>query len=106
VVGVRRLADYLHLVYHVSPPGDETAVMEGMKLRFRFKGEGGGTITVWWDRPRKHRNRYPHHKFGLGAVEIIHDLKAFDADTLARVSLSTFLACRNIVLIELSKGKH
>lgn len=85
--GVKKFADYLHLTYHVSPPGHEKATMAGMKVRFRFKGQGGGKITVWWDRPRKYRNRYSHHKFGLGAVEIVHDLEAFNANALARVSV-------------------
>ena len=87
VVGVRELADYMHLVYHVSPPGNENATMERMKLRIRFKGQGGGKITVGWNRPRKNRNSYPHHKFGLGIVECVHDLKALDVDALATVSL-------------------
>ena len=78
--------DYIDLVYHVSPPGDERSTMAQMKLEFRFEGEGGGNVKIWWDRPRKHRNRHPYHKFGLGAVEVIHDLKAFDADLLAKVT--------------------
>ena len=86
VVPLRPLVDYIDLVYHVSPPGDERAKMAGMKLRFRFEGKAGGKVKVWWDRPRKHRNRYPYHKFGLGAVEVIHGLKAFNVDFLAQVS--------------------
>ncbi len=86
VVPLRPLVDYIDLVYHVSPPGDERAKMAGMKLRFRFEGKAGGKVKVWWDRPQKHRNCYPYHKFGLGAVEVIHGLKAFDADFLAQVS--------------------
>src|SRR6266540_7562041 len=66
--------------------------MDGMKLRYRFKGRGGGKITVWWDHPQKYRNSYPYHQFGLGAVELVHDLKALDADALARVSLLIFLS--------------
>ena len=80
------LVDYMDLVYHVSPPGDKRARMVGMKLRFRFEGKDGGKVKVWWNRPRKYRNRYPYHKFGLGAVEVVHGLKAFDADFLAQVS--------------------
>jgi hypothetical protein len=86
VIGVEKLADYMHIIYHVSPPGNEKATMKKMKLRFRFKGQGGGKITVGWDRPRKYRNSYPHHKFGLGAVEIVHDLNALDVGALPRVS--------------------
>jgi len=80
------LVDYIELVYHVSPPGDERARMAGMKLQFRFQGREGGRVKVWWNRPRKYRNRYPYHKFGLGAVEVTHGLKAFDAEFLAEVS--------------------
>src|SRR6266568_9026702 len=87
VVPLRPLVDYIDLVYHVSPPGDKRAKMAGMKLRFRFEGKAGGKVKVWWDRPQKHRNRYPYHKFGLGAVEVIHGLKAFDADFLTQVSV-------------------
>ena len=86
MVHLRPLLDYIHLVYHVSPPGDEKARMAGMKLQFRFQGKEGGKLKVWWNRPRKYRNHYPYHKFGLGAVKVVHGLKAFDADFLAQVS--------------------
>jgi len=91
VVGVRKSADYLHITYHVSPPGDEKTPMDGMKLRFQFKGRHGGKITVWWDRPWKYRNNYAHHKFGLGAVELVHDLKVLDPEALTKVILLRFL---------------
>jgi hypothetical protein len=86
VVSVRKSVDYLHIVYNISPPGNKEATMDAMKLRFRIKGRGGGRITVWWHRPRKYRNDHPHHMFGLGAVEIVHNLEAFDAEEVARVS--------------------
>jgi len=86
MVSLRPVVDYIDLVYHVSPPGDEREKMAGMKLRLRFEGKAGGKVRVWWDRPRKYRNRYPYHKFGLGAVEVVHGLKAFDGNFLAQVS--------------------
>jgi len=79
--------DYIDLVYHVSPLGDQRARMAGMKLQFQFKGKVGGKVKVWWDCPQKYRNCYPYHKFALGAVEVIYGLKKFDADFLAQVSV-------------------
>ncbi len=58
-----------------------------MQLWFRFEGQDGGKITIWWDHPWRYRNSHLHHKFGLGAVEVIHNLKAFRTDMLARMSL-------------------
>ena len=49
---------------------------------------------------QKHRNCYLYHKFGLDAVEIIHGIKAFDADFLAQVSC--FL--RERCFVDLHKG--
>jgi len=48
------LVDYIDLVYHVSPPGDERARMVGMKLQFQFQGKEGGKVKVWWNHPRKY----------------------------------------------------
>ena len=87
VFSVRKVADYIHITYHVSPPGNEKAAMDEMKLQFRFKGKDSGKILVWWDRPQKYRNRYPHHMLGLGVTECVHDVKAFDRDALHRVRL-------------------
>jgi hypothetical protein len=87
VVGVRKLVDYLHIVYHISPPGDKEAMMDAMKLCFRIKGRGGGRITVWWHCPRKYRNDHPHRMFGLGAVEMVHNLEALDVEEVVRVSV-------------------
>jgi len=90
------LVDYIHLVYHVSPPGDKRARMAGMKLQFQFQGKEDRKLKVWWNCSWKYQNCYSYHKFGLGAVKVMHGIKAFDADFLAQVS---GISTSNTVLI-------
>jgi len=85
-VSLRLLVNYmdLKLVYHVFPLGDWRAKMAEMKLQLRLEGKAREKVRVWWDHPRKHRNRYPYYKFGLGAAEVVHGLKVFDGNFLTQ----------------------
>ena len=82
---IRDAVDYIEVEYMVSPPGDRHAKMSQMKLKLRFKGREDRNISVWWNRPRRFRDK-DSYKFGLGAIEVKHDLDAYDPDVLSFVS--------------------
>ena len=82
---IRDAVDYVEVEYMVSPPGDRCAKMSQMKLKLRFEGKEDGNIRVWWNRPRRFRDE-DSYKFGLGAIEVKHDLDAYDPDVLSFVS--------------------
>ena len=83
---IRDAVDYVEVEYMVSPSGDRRAKMSQMKLKLLFEGKEDGNIRVWWNRPRRFRDE-DSYKFGLGVMEVKHDLDAYDPDVLSFISV-------------------